>query len=524
MTKLGCHKQTTYKTITDIGYKDMATNKVIKEVLSLLYWTMLAACTVGPGTVVTCARAGAEFELNLIWALIFASLLAYTLQEGTARLTITSGKSLGECLQVRYRHGRHLWGVAIICWVIAGAVFVGNTLYECNNFAGGMSAIYSLPGAKNTPALRISCCVGYGVIVVALLFADKVNSLGVSLGIIMVGMVVLFLVVVAKLGVDAERFFKGLIPISMPSGSSNIVLSLIGTTSLGFNLFLGGAMAKGKTLVEAQRGIAFSTSMALIVSVLIMIVGQGTYIQSKGVFTIASLAGLIQQITGKVGLWVFGIGFIAAALSSMLAVPLGAVITADNLFTIYNDSNIEKEEKPVQKNDAELENSNAIDETELKIEKEEMLVLEDTCAVIRPFSKKYYNGLMFVMVLISVVVISADAPTVKVILVAQVFNGCLLPFFSICLLICLNDPHFMNSSPQRGWANCLLMFVVTVSLFLTCNTIIQNVFGWTITDSSKSLFAYVKFSIAGVISICTITVLCLFTSLGKQIRTSFKKR
>ena len=30
---------------------------------SLLYWSMLAACTVGPGTVVTCARAGVEYQL-----------------------------------------------------------------------------------------------------------------------------------------------------------------------------------------------------------------------------------------------------------------------------------------------------------------------------------------------------------------------------------------------------------------------------------------------------------------------------
>ena len=60
----------------------MRNSKIFKEIVSLLYWTMLAACTVGPGTVVTCARAGAEFDLNLIWALIFASILSYTLQEG----------------------------------------------------------------------------------------------------------------------------------------------------------------------------------------------------------------------------------------------------------------------------------------------------------------------------------------------------------------------------------------------------------------------------------------------------------
>ena len=60
----------------------MSFREIMKELASLLYWTMLAACTVGPGTVVTCARAGVEFKLNLIWPLIFGSILAYTLQEG----------------------------------------------------------------------------------------------------------------------------------------------------------------------------------------------------------------------------------------------------------------------------------------------------------------------------------------------------------------------------------------------------------------------------------------------------------
>ena len=58
------------------------TSLIIEEVYSLLYWTMLAACTVGPGTVVTCARAGSEYGLSLIWVLVFATVLAYTLLEG----------------------------------------------------------------------------------------------------------------------------------------------------------------------------------------------------------------------------------------------------------------------------------------------------------------------------------------------------------------------------------------------------------------------------------------------------------
>ena len=94
-------------------------SRILDEIGSLLYWTMLAACTVGPGTVVTCARAGAEFGLNLTWALLFASMLAYTLQEGTARLTIVSGKSLGQCLRVKYKNGARIYDTAVICWFVA---------------------------------------------------------------------------------------------------------------------------------------------------------------------------------------------------------------------------------------------------------------------------------------------------------------------------------------------------------------------------------------------------------------------
>ena len=96
-----------------------------EEFLSLLYWAMLAANTIGPGTVVTCARAGAEFELHLVWVLIFASLLAFTLQEGTVRLTITSGLSLGQCLRTKYRHTTSIYNSAIICWVVAISVREG---------------------------------------------------------------------------------------------------------------------------------------------------------------------------------------------------------------------------------------------------------------------------------------------------------------------------------------------------------------------------------------------------------------
>ena len=93
-------------------------------------------------------------------------------------------------------------------------------------------------------------------------------------------------------------------------------------------------MAKGKALESSQRGIAFSTIAALEVSVLILIVGAGTFQEdSSEPFSIKMLADLIRSLIGEVGVFIFAVGFIAAALSSMLAVPLGAALTADSLFS-----------------------------------------------------------------------------------------------------------------------------------------------------------------------------------------------
>ena len=106
-------------------------------------------------------------------------------------------------------------------------------------------------------------------------------------------------------------------------------------------MFLGGAMAKGRTLGSAQRGIAFSTISAFVVSVLILTVGAGYHeTRTDSNFSVTDLAKFIQQFVGIIGVSIYSVGFIAAALSSMLTVPLGAALTADSVFSDdVNDAN-----------------------------------------------------------------------------------------------------------------------------------------------------------------------------------------
>lgn len=144
-------------------------------------------------------------------------------------------------------------------------------------------------------------------------------------------------------------------------------------------LFLGGAMAKGQTLPAAQRGIAFSTLSALVVSVLIMMVGAGFHTQrTQYYFSITHLGPFIQGIIGTGGVVIFSVGFVAASFSSMLTVPLGAALTLDSLFV---------EENP------ELSEENS--EVEVPLQP-------------RKLPRWITFGMMTAMVLISMIVIQTD--------------------------------------------------------------------------------------------------------------------
>ena len=106
----------------------------------------------------------------------------------------------------------------------------------------------------------------------------------------------------------------------------------------------------------------------------------------------------------------FAIGFIAAALSSMLTVPLGAALTADSVFSDESlASSTDKQDNPNfghEERQADAE-QNSSGKTPDQLESGE----QET----KQLPKLVYMGIIFIMVIISTVVISANgkfAPTV----------------------------------------------------------------------------------------------------------------
>jgi len=137
---------------------------------------------------------------------------------------------------------------------------------------------------------------------------------------------------------------------------------------------------------------------------------------------------------------------------------------------------------------------------------------------VKQLPRPVYWSIISVMVAVASIVIGMNVPRVKIILIAQVFNGCLLPVFSICLLLCLNDPQFMSAAPQKKWANIFLFLSVSITLFLSSNVFIQKIFGHLLSGVQT------KLCIAGSVAVLTMISLCLVTSLGKDLLSSWGLR
>jgi formate-dependent nitrite reductase membrane component NrfD len=125
----------------------------MKRILSIALWSVIAGAFIGPGTVTTAASAGAGFGMSLVWALVFSTIACVVLQEASARVTILSGRELGEIITMRARRG--FVGTSMIALVL-GAIVVGCAAYQAGNILGavvGAARLTGLPGWMLTLAI-----------------------------------------------------------------------------------------------------------------------------------------------------------------------------------------------------------------------------------------------------------------------------------------------------------------------------------------------------------------------------------
>jgi len=130
-----------------------------KRLLNILFWSVISAAFIGPGTVTTAASSGASYGSALLWALLFSTLACLFLQEASARISIVTGKNLGESIYAYFENSRLKTPVLLL---VLGAILVGAAAYEMGNLLGaveGLKLFFELPSyLLNGLCYWSSCC------------------------------------------------------------------------------------------------------------------------------------------------------------------------------------------------------------------------------------------------------------------------------------------------------------------------------------------------------------------------------
>ncbi len=374
---------------------------------AILLGAVLTAAFIGPGTVTTAAAAGAGYGLSLLWALAFSTLACWTLQEAAARLTICSGRPLAEALRHQFRG----WKGTSVRLLALGAIVLGNAAFEVGNVLGavaGLELAWPLP--------RRLLVLGVGLATGALLWFGTLRMLPRVLGAFVAFMGLAFLVTALRIHPPDAAWLRHLVWPTLPEGAGLLVVGLIGTTVVPYNLFLGSGLARGAPLSATRFGLAVAIVGGGLISMAILVVGTAVH----GPFTYEALADTLGRTLGGWARTLFALGLFAAGFTSALTAPIAAAITARGL--LAEDTS---ERAPVYR-------------------------------------------ITWLLVWGSGVLLSLlDLRPIPAIIAAQALNGVLLPLVAIFLWIATNDPRLMGRDglTPRG-LNLLTGLSVSIALLL----------------------------------------------------------
>ncbi len=294
---------------------------------------MVAAAFVGPGTLITCSIAGATFGYSLIWAVVFSVISTMVLQEMTGRLGVIKGLGLSESIRTMISNR---WIRVIVSALSLIAILVGNAAYQSGNITGtvlGFSGIFD-QNNNNSGLLTIWAMA---LLVSLLLFFGKYKVIERVLVLLVSLMSIIFIITAIALPVDLWSLMKGALIPSFPQNSFLLIMALIGTTVVPYNLFLhSSAVAqkwKGMENIDLVRSdVMISVGVGGLISVLIVVTSAATlHISGQEVTTLVDLGSQLKPILGDSATTIFSAGVFSAGLTSMITAPVAASYTVSGI-------------------------------------------------------------------------------------------------------------------------------------------------------------------------------------------------
>lgn len=382
---------------------------------------LVAAAFIGPGTVTACSMAGARFGYALVYALIFAVIATLILQEMTGRLSLGSGYDLSQSLRDFPKNIAVKWLFIVLT---LSSITFGCAAYEAGNLVGGAMGLEMItPLSKKIWVILISLVAGYVLSRKKYIIVEK------FLIFLVFFMSLSFLITVILVKPDLISILRGSIP-SFPDKSMYLVLALVGTTVVPYNLFLHSSTVKQKwdskkDLKNVKKDLLVSIGLGGLISISIVVTSAVAF-HEKGL-TLESGTQMAQQLKPLFGSFtnlLFGMGLFAAGLSSAITAPYAAAFASSGILG-WKDKQTS------------------------------------------PKFRAIWLGVIGTGLVISLF----DFNPLAIIVFAQVANGLVLPVASLFLLIVLN-----NRQKMRALSNTLLQNIIGgLVILLVCFLGIWNI-------------------------------------------------
>ena len=378
--------------------------------------TLVTAAFIGPGTITLCSLTGSTTSYSLLWVLAFSVFCTIILQEMAARLGLISQEGLGEAIN---RSSLGFLPKSIMIILSISGILIGNAAYEAGNIAGAILGLNLIVEGFNFWPIIL------GLIAAFVLNKGSYKWLERLLIFLVLVMSISFLISAIITKPDLSKIFQGLIPSTFDNDQLLLIIGLIGTTVVPYNLFLHASTVKNKyTDVTALKDLRIENAVAIIlgglISMLIIITAASSSGAVSEVKTAKDLAIQLEPLFGQSAKWFMGIGLLAAGMSSALTAPLAAAYAAKGLF---NWSDNEKDIK--------------------------------------------FRSVWIVILLIGVLVSITDVERVLIIKFAQITNAILLPFIAVYLLYISNSKKILGKFTNGMVSNVLGILVIIITLLIS---------------------------------------------------------
>ncbi len=230
---------------------------------------------------------------------------------------------------------------------------------------------------------------------------------------------------------DIAALSFGLVP-TVPEGSALLIAGLIGTTVVGYNLFLHASTVQEKwddpdDLDEVRYDTILLIAIGGLITTAIVVTAAAVFPEGTTIADVGEMADQLEPVMGGFALTFFAIGLFAAGFTSAMSAPLaGAYATAGALGW----------------------------ERDLKSTR--------------------FRAIWMTILAVGIVFSGLGFNPVEVILLAQVANGLLLPVLAIFLIYAMNNEELLGEYTNSTLQNMLGILVTLVAIVIGALTLNDN--------------------------------------------------